>query len=195
MATATPASRLDRIKHVAEDANPAFAAGAVVVPIGIAALAALSGNHVFLFYTHVAAGAIWFALALFFPAVVGPTLGGLSPEVAAEFTGRFTPKVVFFMFGIPTATVLSGTALASAFGLLAAGDVWVNAALALGWGLWVFGLVVVSPTHLKIYWQTLAEAPDTVLLERLERRVMVVGLVDAVVMLVVIGLMTGIRLG
>lgn len=195
MATISKQGRVDRLKYIADDANPAFAVGAVVVPIGIYVLAVAIDSLQLLFYTHVASGAIWFALAVVFPALLGPTLGGLSPEAAGEFTSKFTSKVTFFMFGIPTATVLSGTTLAGEFGLLGVGNLWVNTALVLGWGLWLFGLLVVMPTHLTVYWESHSETPDHALLERLERRIMVVGLVDAVGLLIVIGVMTTLRLG
>ena len=188
---------LDRIQHLAAEANPAFAAGSIVVPLAVLAASVALGHTVLLFYTHVVAGAVWFGFALVFPAVVGPALGALDEEHAVAVTTRLTPKLVFFIFGFSLTTVLSGTALLTTDLGLAYGfsGPWPTASLALGWGLFVFGLVVPNRIHLRAYYEGRSENPDSDRLAAIEKQNALVGVVEAVAMLGIIVLMTGLRLG
>ncbi|MFB6194358.1 MAG: hypothetical protein ABEI75_04770 [Halobaculum sp.] len=187
----------DRLRHLAVQANPAFAVGSVVVPLAFVAGAVAVGSTTALFYTHVVAGAVWFGFALLFPAVIGPALGALEDEQAARVTTQLTPKVVFFVFGFSFATVLSGTALLTSGLGLGYGftGFWPTLALGVGWGLFLFGLVVPNRLHLRAYYEGLDGDPDADRMDRIERRNVVVGLFEAVVMLAVIVVMTGFRLG
>ncbi|MEZ3117565.1 hypothetical protein RYH80_16740 [Halobaculum sp. MBLA0147] len=186
----------ERVVHLAEQANPAFAAGSVVVPLAAVALTAALGSTTGLFYTHVVTGAIWFGFALVFPAVVGPVLGGLDDEAAWAVTRRLTPKVVFFVFGTSLATVVSGTILLGGTGLsYGYSGTWPTVALASGWGLFLFGLVVPNRLHLREYYLRSRDDPDEAALATVERRILVVGLFEAVAMLGIIVTMTGLRLG
>lgn len=191
------ATWLERVAHLAQAANPAFAAGSVVVPLSFVGASVLLSSTTLLFYTHVAAGAVWFGFALIFPAVIGPTLGGLDRETAAEVTTALTPKVVFFVLGFALTTVVSGTILlGSAFGLgYGFSGRWPTLSLTLGWGLFVFGLLVPNRIHLSAYYESRSAEPDASRLEAIEKRNLVVGLLEAVAMLAIIVLMTGLRLG
>jgi hypothetical protein len=186
-----------RVRHLAAAANPAFAAGSVLVPLAFLGASVALGSTELLFYTHVAAGAVWFGFALIFPAVVGPTLGGLDEEASAAVTGTLVPKVVFFLVGFSLTTVLSGTVLLTpGFGLgYGFGGTWSGLALAVGWGLFAFGLVVPNRLHLRAYYETRTPDPDPSRLAAIEKKTLVVGLFEAAVMLAVIVLMTGLRLG
>lgn len=186
----------ERVSHLAQQANPAFAIGSVVVPSAAVALAAALGSATGLFYTHVVTGAIWFGFALVFPAVVGPVLGGLDDEAAWAVTRRLTPKVVFFVFGTSLATVVSGTILLGGTGLsYGYSGTWPTVALASGWGLFLFGLVVPNRLHLREYYLRSRDDPDEAALSTVERRILAVGLFEAVAMLGIIVTMTGLRLG
>lgn len=191
------ANWLERVVHLAQAANPAFAVGSVVVPLSFVAASVLLSSTRLLFYTHVAAGAVWFGFALLFPAVIGPTLGGLDRETAADVTTALTPKVVFFVLGFSVTTVVSGTILlGSAFGLdYGFSGRWPTLSLTLGWGLFVFGLLVPNRIHLRAYYESRSPDPDASRLESIEKRNLVVGLFEAVAMLAIIVLMTGLRLG
>lgn len=188
---------LDRVRHLATEANPAFAAGSIVVPLAVLAVSVALESTVLLFYTHVAAGAVWFGFALLFPAVVGPALGGLDEDDAIAVTTQLTPKLVFFIFGFSLTTVLSGTALLTTDLGLAYGfsGLWPSASLGLGWGLFVFGLLVPNRIHLRAYYEGRSENPDSERLAAIEKRNAIVGVAEAVVMLGIIVLMTGLRLG
>lgn len=186
-----------RVRHLAERANPAFAAGSLIVPLAFVGLSVLLGSTQLLFYTHVAAGAVWFGFALIFPAVVGPVLGGLDHEDATTVMARLTPKVVFFLSGFSLTTVVSGTLLLVPGTGLGYGysGIWARLSLGLGWGLFVFGLLVPNRIHLRAYYEGLSEHPDTSRLESIERQNLVVGIFEALAMLGIIALMTGLRLG
>ena len=188
---------LARVRHLAERANPAFAAGSIVVPLAFVGLGLLLESTRLLFYTHVAAGAVWFGFALIFPAVVGPVLGGLDHEDATTVTARLTPKVVFFLTGFSLATVLSGTVLLVPGTGLGYGftGVWSRLSLGLGWGLFVFGLLVPNGIHLRAYYEGISAQPDASRLESIERKNLAVGVGEAVAMLGIIALITGLRLG
>jgi hypothetical protein len=188
---------VERIRHLATRANPAFAAGSVAVPQAFVAAGLALGSSWLLFYTHVVSGALWFGFALIFPAVVGPVLGGLDEEAATKVTSLLTPKTVFFVFGFSLATVVSGTALLTGSWGLGYGfaGFWPTAALTAGWGLFVFGLLVPNRLHLKAYYEGLSEDPDPERMASIEKRNLVVGLFEAGVMLVLILTMTGLRLG
>ena len=187
----------ERVTHLARQANPAFAAGSLLVPLGVVGLAVAIQSTAALFYAHVAAGALWFGFALVFPAVVGPVLGGLDEEAAGKVTRRLTPKVIFLLFGASSATVVSGTALLGSAGGLACGysGTWPTVALASVWGLFLFGLVVPNRLHLREYYLRSQSDPDQSALDRVQRRIVAVGLFEAVVMLGIVAVMSGLRLG
>ena len=190
-------SVVERLTHLAQRANPAFAVGSVAVPLAVVSLATALGSTAALFYAHVAAGGIWFGFALVFPAVVGPVLGGLDDDAARKVTRRLTPKVIFFVFGASLATVVSGTLLLGGAGGLAYGysGTWPTLALASGWGLFVFGLVVPNRLHLREYYLRTKPDPDESALASVERKILAVGLFEAVAMLGIVAVMSGLRLG
>lgn len=188
---------IDRVSHLAGQANPAFAVGSLLVPLALVAVGVAVRSTALLFYTHVAAGAVWFGFAVIFPAVVGPTLGALDHSAAADVTGRLTPKVVFLITGVAFATVLSGTALLTTDLGLGYGfsGRWPTLALTTGWGLFVFGLAVPNRLHLSAYYEGQSAEPDADRLEAIEKKNLVVGLFEAAVMLGIVLIMTGFRLG
>ena len=183
-----------RQRTLARDANPAFAVGTIAVPLLLFAAAVAFDHAKLLFYTHVAAGAVWFSIAIIMPAVLGPAIGALSPAAAREFSAAFVPKIVFFMVGVSLATVLSGSVLADEFGYLASGDPWIIAAFAAGWGLWLFGLLVPNRMHLRAYYEGQSDEPNPVTMARIEKWNAAIGLFEAAVMLLIVLIMTNLRL-
>ncbi|WP_267642339.1 hypothetical protein [Haloarchaeobius amylolyticus] len=178
-----------RLRHLAERANPAFAVGSLAVPLSAFGLAWLVGGVTALFYVHVAAGALWFSFAVIFPVIIGPVLGGVDEDAAAQVVGLLTPKTVFFLFGISATTVLSGTALLDAYGQLGGGALWPTVALGAGWGLFVFGLAVPNRLHLRSYYEHQSPDPDGETLARVERLNVAVGLFELVVMFAIVYVM------
>jgi len=187
---------VERVQHLAAAANPTFAAGCFLVPLAFLAASLLLSSTALLFYTHVATGAVWFGFALIFPALIGPTLGGLDEEATAAVNTALIPKAVFFLVGFSLTTVLSGTVLLTpdlGLGYGFAGT-WSGLALGVGWGLFAFGLAVPHRLQLSAYYETLSPNPDASRLESIEKKNLVVGLFEAATMLGLIVLMTGFRL-
>lgn len=195
MAVANPQDLgfVDREKFLAAKANPAFAVGSVAVPLACFAASYALGSLEGLFYTHVAAGALWFSIAVLFTVAIGPALGGVDPEVAGQVNDLLAPKLTHLAFGVSITTVLSGTALAHRLGLLGVGHVWVTAALVLGWGLFAFGLGVTHRLLLKSYYESHSPDPDPERIERIGALTAKIGLVEMVGMLAIVLVMTNIR--
>jgi hypothetical protein len=113
------------LRGLADQANPAFAAGVVVVPI-LALAATLVTNDVrHLTYVHVMAGVLWTGIDLFMGLIIGPVVGGMDPERRAGFFRRFTPKMTFLMPVLSAVTVVGGIVLAQRLGYFPNADPWL----------------------------------------------------------------------
>jgi len=110
---------------LAEQANRAFAVGAVVVPLAALAAALFANDLRALTYVHVMAGVLWTGIDLFIGAVLGPVLGGMDPEDRADFFGRFTPKMTFLMPALALVTIAGGITLALKIETFAYADQWL----------------------------------------------------------------------
>jgi hypothetical protein len=127
---------------MARRANPAFATGAVVIPLAAllyAVTVASVGRHI---YVHVMAGVLWTGIDLFMALVLGPVIGGLAVETRASVFQRFTPKMTFLMPSLATVTIAGGITLALRLGVFPNADPWlailtaatlVPVALLIGW--------------------------------------------------------------
>jgi hypothetical protein len=123
-------------------ANPAFAVGAVAVPVAALGYALLFAPVVQHTYVHVMAGVLWTGIDLFMAVVLGPVLGGLSVEERASVFRRFTPKMAFLMPSLALVTIAGGVTLAERIGVFPHAGAWtalltlattVPALLALAW--------------------------------------------------------------
>ena len=103
---------------MARRANPAFAVGAVAIPLVALGGAMLGADADLrgLFYVHVLAGVLWTGIDVFMGAVLGPVVGSLGPEERADFFGRFTPKMTFLLPTVATVTITGGIVLALRIG-------------------------------------------------------------------------------
>jgi len=113
------------IHGLANQANPAFAAGAVAIPLLALAGALVSGNFRALLYVHVMAGILWTGIDLFIGLVLGPVLGGLDPEQRADFFSAFTPKMTFLMPTLALVTISGGITVAIERALFPYADAWL----------------------------------------------------------------------
>ncbi|MEA5408203.1 hypothetical protein VB773_11975 [Haloarculaceae archaeon H-GB2-1] len=117
MATVTgDAERGRGVQGLAKQANPAFAAGAVAIPVLALAGALATNDLTALTYVHVMAGVLWTGIDLFMGLVLGPVLGGLEPDQRAGFFATFTPKMTFLMPVLAMVTITGGITLASRWG-------------------------------------------------------------------------------
>ena len=113
------------IRGLAGQANPAFAGGAVAVPIVALAAALVSNDVRHLTYVHVMTGVLWTGIDLFIGLIVGPVIGGMDPEARAGFFRRFTPKMTFLMPVLATVTIVGGIVLARRLGHFPNADPWL----------------------------------------------------------------------
>jgi len=137
-------SVLGTVRGLAVRANPAFAVGAVVVPLLAFGLAATVGTIQHHTYVHVMAGVLWTGIDLFMALVVGPVLGGLSVEERASWFQQFTPKMAFLMPSLATVTIFGGVTLAVRIGVFPNAGPWIALFSLVAFGLatgllgWVF---------------------------------------------------------
>ncbi|MFC7249524.1 hypothetical protein ACFQJ5_06690 [Halomicroarcula sp. GCM10025324] len=124
-ATADQVQQKRGIGGLAKQANPAFAVGAVAVPLLALAAALVTGNLRSLTYVHVMAGVLWTGIDLFMGLVLGPVLGSQEPEQRAAFFTTFTPKMTFLMPALATVTITGGIVLALRLGKFPNADPWL----------------------------------------------------------------------
>jgi hypothetical protein len=110
---------------MATRANPAFAVGAVFVPIVALAAAIAADDLRWLLYVHVLAGVLWTGIDVFMGSVLGPILGRLEPEQRADFFARFTPKMTFLLPTIATVTTVGGITTALEMGYFTNAMPWL----------------------------------------------------------------------
>lgn len=113
------------ILGMARQANPAFAAGAVLIPLLALVYAVEWGpiqHHV---YVHVMAGVLWTGIDLFFGLVLGPVIGGLSEEGKANVFRRLTPKMSFLLPLLAIVTIFGGITLAIREGRFPHSEAWL----------------------------------------------------------------------
>jgi len=183
-----------RCRQLADAANPVFATVALLAPTLLLGVAVALNNLELLFYTHVASGAMWFGLGTLLPILIGPTMGTLTPDAAKQVAAKLTPKVGYLGIGLGFGTVASGTVLAKQMGYLATGGSWVMIALIAGWALFIFGTVFTHRYHLQSYYEAHSDNPDPAVLDSLEQKTVLVGIVETIWMFFIILTMTQLRL-
>jgi hypothetical protein len=124
-ATADQVQQKRGLGGLARQANPAFAVGAVAVPLLALAAALVTGNLRSLTYVHVMAGVLWTGIDLFIGLVLGPVLGSQEPEQRAAFFTTFTPKMTFLMPALALVTIAGGIVLALRLGKFPNADPWL----------------------------------------------------------------------
>jgi len=131
------------IRGMGQRANPAFAVGAVAVPVAALVYALLFAPVVHHIYVHVMAGVLWTGIDLFMAIVIGPVLGGLSVEERASVFQRFTPKMTFLMPSLALVTIVGGVTLAERLGVFPHAQPWIA----------LLTLATTVPALLLIGWQ------------------------------------------
>lgn len=182
---------VNRVQHLADAANPAFAVGSVLVPLALLLGGYVAGNMTVLYYTHVGLGAIWFGLVLFIPLVLGPVLNAVGPEVAGQVGSQLTPKNTWFLGSVSTFTVVSGALYAKMAGYFAApASPWMTLAVFLGVLIYLLGMVGPFRYNLKIYYEGASPEPDPERIGEFKQRMQYFGPVQAVLMLGILFVMT-----
>ena len=124
-------------------ANPAFAVGAVALPLAALVYVVTNGTLQQHTYVHVMAGVLWTGIDLFMALVLGPVIGGLDAEERASVFQRFTPKMTFLLPTLALVTIGGGITLSLRMGLFPHADAWLA----------VFTAVTLVPSLLLIGWQ------------------------------------------
>jgi hypothetical protein len=123
--TATGEAPVRGVRGLANQANPAFAAGVVAVPV-LALAATLAANDLrALTFVHVMAGVLWTGIDLMMGLVLGPTLGSMAVDRRAGFFKTFTPKMTFLMPTLATVTITGGIVLAQRLGKFPNAEPWL----------------------------------------------------------------------
>lgn len=113
------------VNGMANRANPAFAAGAVAIPLVALVYAVTVGPLRHLTYVHVMAGVLWTGVDLFLGLVLGPVIGGLDESEKASVFRRLTPKTTFLMPALALVTIFGGVTLAQRLGKFPHADPWI----------------------------------------------------------------------
>lgn len=198
MATATPDSAETPsgggIRAMADAANPTFATVAVILPLGLAALAIFLENAPLLNAVHVLFGASWVGVSLFLPAIFSPVLGSLDPEARGAIAKRMTPKTLFALPPIVIATLVTGVELSFEYNYWDLDWVVFQAALVLGAIALLLGIGI-SWIQLSMYREITAPPPDPQRLGALAKRNLQFGVSIAVIQILIIATMGGLRSG
>ena len=119
------ATRSRGVRGLAVRANPAFVAGAILVPLGALTAVLLAGDVRLLNYVHVMTGGLWTGIDVFMGLIVGPVVGGMDAQGRAHFFERFTPKMTFLMPVLSLTTIVAGITLARRLGYFPNADPWL----------------------------------------------------------------------
>lgn len=110
---------------MAERANPAFAASAVLLPLAALGFALTVGTRIQHTYVHVMTGLLWTGIDVFMGAVLGPVVGGLDDEKSAAVFRRLTPKTAFLLPALALTTIAAGITLAQRLNLFPNAEPWL----------------------------------------------------------------------
>jgi hypothetical protein len=145
------------------------------VAISIAALiVAIAGNWLWaLDFFHVVGGGLWTGIDLFVGFIIGPILGGLSPQARREFSIRFMPKMLLIMPTLVTMTLASGWQLARHLGNLSpsyAHHSWLVASFVVVGVMAVIAIGILEPANLAVLFELKKPRPNVERIARLMRR-------------------------
>ena len=178
---------------LAQQANPAFAAAAVIVPVGALTVALATGNLRALNYVHVLAGALWTGIDLFMGFVVGPVLGGMTPKERASVFERLVPKMTFLMPVLAAVTITGGIELAKLLGMFNLSDPWILAALGIVTVLSIQGFGIILPNEIRVYREIVSESPNVDRISKLGMRNAKLGGIQGILQLSIIFVMVNLR--
>lgn len=124
-------------------------------------------------FAHVAFGAAWTIIDLFFGLVIGPLLGRMSMQARIELTSRLMPQMSLIMPTVVTVTLVAGFQLAVKLGTIYSAHphhAWVLASFAVVGVMTMVALGVNEPTNLAVLFEMRKPKPNGELIERLMRR-------------------------
>jgi hypothetical protein len=189
----TPTARRDRLWFVIESAGTRYAAGAASLILGLPVVAFLSGDSTLMFYVHVSLGAFWFGLDYFFRYVLAPAIEKAGPETATSLIPHLTPKIMVVGESLTLGTIGSGIGLAYRLGYWTTPSVYLWAALAIAVVMLVIAFGPLHHLQTEMVVELASPEPDAHRVADLNRTALRWLLGMTGLMLVIIGLMTGLR--
>lgn len=190
-----PGSTRERYRFMIDAASRPFVGGALLVALGLPVLGYVSSDVEIMFTIHLFLGAFWFGTAVLGAVVIGPIMGSLSAEASVEFAEGFVPRMNLLMEPISLGVIGSGIGLAEMLGLWAAPSHSLWAALGLAIALLVLGF---GPLHMLtagMFDEIAARDTDHDRLASLNRKYGMLSLVELVLMIAIVGTMSGLRWG
>ncbi len=140
----------------------------------VALIAAIAANKLWpLEFMHVAFGAAWTIIDLFFGLVIGPILGKMSVPARVEFSTRMMPKMVLIMPTVVTATLAAGWQLGHLTGNVYPGSLnynWIVASYIIVGVMSIIALGLLEPANVAVLFELKKEQPDPAVVERLMKR-------------------------
>lgn len=188
-----PTSHREEFGTLVALADRRFALVAVLITIGVPAVAYLLGIPAFLFYAHVALGAFWFGLDFFFKFVLGPALDAAPDEAAGAVNHHLVPKMVVVAEPLSLGVIGSGIGLAHLLGYWANPTIWLWGALVIGVLMLLVGFGPLHVVTTKMAVELSADTPDGERLDQLFGKAMQWGLLQTIFMLAIIVMMVGLR--
>jgi hypothetical protein len=180
---------------MAAAAGRPFAVGAIAVPLVLPVLGYLSGNVQIMFTIHLFLGAFWFGTGVLGAVVLGPVMGSLSDEANVEFAEGFVPRMNLLMEPVSVGVIGSGIGLASMMELWASPMPSLWAALGIAVALLVLGFGPLHKLTAGMFDEIAAEETDHERLDSLNKKYGMLSLVELVLMIAILGTMSGIRWG
>lgn len=188
-----PSNHREELGILINSAGTQFATVAALLFLGAPIAAYLSGDPRILFYVHVALGAFWFGLDFFFKFVIGPALDKVSDEAAGSINQHLVPRMAVVAEPLSVGVIGSGIGLAGMMGYWDSSSLWLWGALGIGFLMLLIGF---GPLHLlttRMGVELSQPEPDGDRLDDLFEQTMKWGLLQTVLMLLIIGMMTGLR--
>jgi hypothetical protein len=189
----TPSAPRERLWFVIESAGTRYAAIAGGLILGLPIVAFLSGDVTLLFYVHVGLGAFWFGLDYFFRYVLAPALEKAGPDTASALIPHLTPKIMVVGESLTLGTIGSGIGLAYRLGYWADPSVYLWAALGIAAVMLVIAFGPLHHLQTEMVVELASARPNGQRVGDLNRTALrwLFGMTG--LMLVIIGLMTGLR--
>jgi hypothetical protein len=149
--------------------------GLILVAIVFVLLVAAIGSNKFwpLEFMHVAGGAAWTVIDLFFGLAIGPILGKMSPPARVEFSTRMMPKMLLIMPVVVTMTLAAGWQLGHLTGTVfpgAPGHDWILASYIIVGVMSIIALGLLEPANIAVLFELKKSPPNPEVIERLMKR-------------------------
>jgi hypothetical protein len=124
-------------------------------------------------FMHVAGGAAWTIIDLFFGLAIGPILGKMSVPARVEFSTRMMPKMVLIMPVVVTMTLAAGWQLGHLTGVVfpgTPGHDWILFSYIVVGIMAVIALGLLEPANIAVLFELKKPQPNPEVIERLMKR-------------------------